>query len=106
MNFTYGHGCILNETHRIVTKTGSKKAKFFTVFLTTICGSASLTRLAAWSAVPPLLICNQARGGHMSMTDWLQIVRGFRYCMRWGIMFFTRIFGSTMPKVPKGRYNL
>ena len=42
----------------------------------------------------------------MSMTDWLQIVRGFRYCMRWGIMFFTRIFGSTMPKVPKGRYNL
>jgi hypothetical protein len=42
----------------------------------------------------------------MSMTDWLQIVRGFRYCMRWGIMLFTTIFGSTMPKVPKGRYNL
>jgi hypothetical protein len=42
----------------------------------------------------------------MSMTDWLQIFRGFRYCMRCGIMFFMRIFGSTMLKLPKGRYNL
>jgi hypothetical protein len=34
----------------------------------------------------------------MSMTDWLQIVRGFRYCLRCGIMFFTRIFGSMAPR--------
>jgi hypothetical protein len=34
----------------------------------------------------------------MSMTDWLQIVRGFRYCLRCGTMFFIRIFGSMAPR--------
>jgi hypothetical protein len=26
----------------------------------------------------------------MSALDWLQIVRGFRYCMRWSILLFNR----------------
>jgi hypothetical protein len=36
----------------------------------------------------------------MSMSDWLQIVRGFRYCMRWGMMLFARVFGSMAPRRP------
>src|SRR6185437_7382415 len=33
MNFTYGHGCILNETRRIVAKTVSKSSTFSTALL-------------------------------------------------------------------------
>src|SRR4029077_18607675 len=33
MNFTYSHGCILNETRHIVTNTTSKGQSFFAVFL-------------------------------------------------------------------------
>ncbi len=42
----------------------------------------------------------------MSMTDWVQIVRGFRYCVRCGTMFFINIIALATSKVPKGRYNL
>jgi hypothetical protein len=34
----------------------------------------------------------------MSMSDWLQIVKGLRYCLRCGIIYFTRAFGSLAPR--------
>jgi hypothetical protein len=81
-----------------VTKTGTKWQSFLFAIAsianrdlaTTISGMRLVPRLAACGCSWQLLTCIHGTGGNMSALDWLRILDGFRYCLRWSVLVFNR----------------